>query len=826
MKTLILQPLISMSLWLTLAVCAVVLLAWYAAGSRRRLSSGRWIAATLLMAAALALPLGLLLNPTWVERLPPPEGKPRLVVLLDASASMRTHDASEHRTRFEEAAAIAAAIDKKLGDRFEVALREFSGSSGKVQPIDASQLSSTEPNGRSTDLALAISSGLEADRPQGQAIVLLSDGIDNAGEETRVLAEAEKAKALAAPIYTRTLGGQAAVRDMAIEAELPQDVAFVGQKVPIRARLTAQGLAGAVARVSLVAEGNTVEKREIPITGSGPYDFEFQTQHAKSGVYRYELRVEPMPGEATTVNNTAAYALRVLDEPIRILLLEGKPYWDAKFLTRTLLSDPAVELTSVVRLAEGRFLQRRFQRPPPGEPGAANPEATEPASGKIEARPASFAKSKPSGAAKPAEAEGGTTTSDTTADSTSKVASDHVANRTEQWSIDRDGGHWLADSKQLATYQVVVLGRDAEVFLSDEAQAQLRRWVSRDAGSLVCFRGPPEAQLSQRLAQMMPVRWTPSHATRFHLKLTPDGESMHWLREPPADSSSNRSSANGSATTAQNGDPLAGMPELASVEEPTSTQPQAIVWATGELGDGKADTPVVTALPYGTGRVVVVEGAGMWHWAFLPPAQQQHAQVYGALWGSLTRWLATNTGLLPSQTWLLRADKTDFTTGESAAGVLLVRESALGKSPPVVELTSDKLPRPQMISAVASGDEPGAFRVAFGRLEAGRYSARVTAAPPTDPAARAVFDVRPDVRELLQLDANPSLMKRIAEASGGAVLGLASPEEVDQHLEKYLAASHPEQVRSDSAWDRWWVLAAMFGLWGTTWIVRRSSGLV
>ena len=825
MKTLILQPLISTSLWLTLALCAVGLLAWYAVSSRRRLSRGRWVAATSLMAVTTALPLLLLLNPTWVERLPPPEGKPRLVVLIDASASMQTRDAPNHRSRFDEAASIAAALDKQLADRFDIALRTFSGASGQVQPVDPDQLTSTEPTGHSTDLASAITASLEPDRPQGEALLLLSDGIDNAGEESRVVDAAQKAKAVAAPIYTRTLGGQAGVRDLAIEAELPQDVAFVGQKVPIRARLTAQGLAGAVAKVSLVADGKTVDQQEVRLNGERSHEVQFQAQHDKSGVYRYELQAEPLPGEATTVNNTSTYVLRVLDEPIRILLLEGKPYWDAKFLTRTLLSDPAVELTSVVRLAEGRFLQRQFQRPAAETAPAApqEPEPPHPLKGKIDAKTASFTKPAAPNAAKPHAAEGGTTTADTNGD-----AAGHAADRTEQWQIAHDGGHWLGDAKQLAAYQVVVLGRDAEVFLTDEAQAQLRRWVSRDAGSLVCFRGPPEAQLSQRLAQMMPVRWTPSHAARFHLKLTADGESMHWLGEQPAhDSPSSNSQDSGSQNAAaQTGDPLAAMPTLASVAQPSAAQPQAIVWATGQLGDGKADTPVVTALPYGTGRVVVVEGAGMWHWAFLPPGQQQHSQVYAALWGSLTRWLATNTGLLPSQTWLLRTDKTEFTTGESAAATLLVRESALGKAAPTVELSSDKLPHPQTVSAVASGDEPGAFRVGFGRLEPGRYAARVVGAPAGDPAAVATFDIRPDVRELLQLDANPSLMKRLSDASGGAALETASPEEVGRHLEKYLAASHPEQIRSTTAWDRWWVLAAMFGTWACTWVLRRSSGLV
>ena len=78
----------------------------------------------------------------------------------------------------------------------------------------------------------------------------------------------------------------------------------------------------------------------------------------KPGLYPYEARVEPIPGEATQANNSATYLLRVVDQPVRVMLLEGKPYWDSKFLVRTLSSTPAVELDSIVRVAEGRLMRR------------------------------------------------------------------------------------------------------------------------------------------------------------------------------------------------------------------------------------------------------------------------------------------------------------------------------------------------------------------------------------------------------------------------------------------------------------------------------------
>ena len=44
-----------------------------------------------------------------------------------------------------------------------------------------------------------------------------------------------------------------------------------------------------------------------------------------------------------------------------LLLLEGKPYWDGKFLVRTLAADPSLELDAIVRVTENRFLMRSLR---------------------------------------------------------------------------------------------------------------------------------------------------------------------------------------------------------------------------------------------------------------------------------------------------------------------------------------------------------------------------------------------------------------------------------------------------------------------------------
>jgi len=774
MRTLVFQPLIPTALWVTLAVLAVGLWAWYARDCARRLGK-RAIGILSLMVVALALPLAVLLNPMWLERIPPPAGKPRLAVLVDRSASMATADPPASVTRLQEAQRIVSALEP-LRSQFDIELHAFAATTAPAEPADLATLSA---DGGSTNIAGAIDEVLQADPVAGQAVLLLSDGIHNAGGgDAQVLESARRARAMAAPIYTKVLGGNVTVRDVAIEVRTPQELAFVGQQVPVIAILKPAGFPNIKAQVTLSMNGQVVERRSVQL-GDGPQtELEFLVRQDTSGLFAYQLEVDPLPGEATTANNRCAYVLRVIDEPVRILLLEGKPYWDTKFLMRTLAADPAVELVSVVRLSPTRLIERTLKRaangPPPAAAVADAPQA------------------QPGGSD---DAAGDATRPDAT--------------RTEEWSVLADIPDLLSDAKAIGTYQVVVLGRSAESYLTDEALVELKRWL-RAGGSLVCFRGAPANQISQRLAQILPVHYSPARESRFRVKLTEAGKDLRWLGRDTADSA----------------DQLSNLPSLSLVSEPSNPQFQASTWAVGETSTGSS-TPVVTSLPYGTGHVVVVEGAGMWRWAFLPPEYEQHEQIYATLWHSLMRWLVSNAGLLPTQKWSLRSDKVRFDSKESAAAILLVRENLLTAPLPAVELTGEALDAPRSVTPLpTTGEEAGTYRVPFGKLPEGHYVARIAGSADDDAVAHTIFDVRDNMDEILQLAANPSLMSKIAELSGGAVLADANPAEITRQLAEHLARSRPEQVRMTTAWDRWWVLAGILTIWACAWGLRRRSGLV
>ena len=80
--------------------------------------------------------------------------------------------------------------------------------------------------------------------------------------------------------------------------------------------------------------------------------------------------------------------------------------------------------------------------------------------------------------------------------------------------------------------------------------------------------------------------------------------------------------------------------------------------------------------------------------------------------------------------------------------------------------------------------------------------------------------------EELNLEARPDLMARIAADSDGAVISASSADEIRAKFKEHFTRTRPPRVERSSAWDRWWVLLGVVGLWGLSWAVRRSGGLV
>jgi hypothetical protein len=282
---------------------------------------------------------------------------------------------------------------------------------------------------------------------------------------------------------------------------------------------------------------------------------------------------------------------------------------------------------------------------------------------------------------------------------------------------------------------------------------------------------------------------------------------------------------------ADGSDPLKELPSLSSSGTPKTRVglPQVLVQSTSD-GSGEA-IPVVTYQPYGNGQTIVVEGAGMWRWAFLPPQHAAKDKIYPALWQSMIQWIVSQQDLMPGQKVAIRSDRATFLTGDRATATVLVSpdsefHNASGQSGLGVLLEGPGLPLPKRITPSPTGAGDGLFRTDFGTLDVGYYTASVVAGNNDKVLSETAIEVRDPWFERLELDSRPDTMRRVAEISGGHIVDPAKVGDLAQEFRRRVAEGRQSKEIRTTLWDRPAVLLTVLSAWLCCWIVRRRSGLV
>ncbi|MEL6108360.1 MAG: hypothetical protein AAFU85_20220, partial [Planctomycetota bacterium] len=549
------EPQIAISLWAALAVLSGSVWLWYAVVGARGIGMIRRVPILLFMLLTVSIPLFLLLNPIWVEPIIPPAGKPLVSIVVDATQSMQTDDCGDQKDSRFHAATEAADRLRELADRrFDVRVLRYDQS---LTPMD--EVATTDaPSGTRTNLSATLRQVSRADRPRGHAVVLLSDGAHNVGDSSAVLSAADVANSLNTPIFTSTFGGSVGARNIAVSVRNPQLMTFTDRRQNLRIRVNQTGFDGKQVQVTLTERGKTIAQRRVRLRAGSVTETDFTVSSDRAGLFRYTVGISSVEGEATVADNRASVQLQVIDQPISVLLIEGKPYWDSKFLARNLAADPSIELTSLIRVREGRYMRRTD--------------------------PAILGRSK------------------TTPEETSS---------TGQWNVISGQDSEWSRPEALEQYRVIVLGRWVESFLDDESVRRLRHWVSHGGGALVCSRGQPTSTMERQLSSLLPVRWSGDTEQRARGSLTNAGSSAFLISHQE-----------------ESGDPLPSLPSLAIAGRPKLAigLPQVLVQS-GTDTDGN-EVPLISHQPLGSGQTVVVEGAGMWRWAFLPPTEAESQTVY------------------------------------------------------------------------------------------------------------------------------------------------------------------------------------------------------
>ncbi len=306
----------------------------------------------LLRLLGVALVVGLLMQPSYVEDIPPPVADQTLIVAVDNSRSMAQRDVPEG-SRVDAATRLLmdSGAVKASGEPRDSTLRLFKFSDTAVPVSNAAEFDAT---GATTRFHASITSlfGSMSAHEGARALILLSDGHDFEWvnpAKTGLLARARQT-----PIYAVVLGKQGKVRDVSARIMSYQPYSYAKQKTLISASIRMLGCQRETIQVRLLREGKEVQTQSIRADTSPEVAVGFEVTENVAGQYEYEVEAMPLAGELDLTNNHAPTFLNVIDQQIRILLLEGEPYWDTSFLQRSLMRNEKMNVDSIVQYAQGK----------------------------------------------------------------------------------------------------------------------------------------------------------------------------------------------------------------------------------------------------------------------------------------------------------------------------------------------------------------------------------------------------------------------------------------------------------------------------------------
>ncbi len=359
--------------WIVLVLgCAAL-----AVSSYRRISgrlSGRCALAGLRF-ALLMLVLFLFAGP--MLELPHEDLERDWVLLLtDRSRSMMIADVEEpggRITRDEQLRGIVESASntwRSLSERKHLHWLGFHGGAFGLGSTDDAESDDTtgsppelgEPTGDRTDLDAALREVLEraAARPVS-GIVVFSDG-RTTGPPGRALRRRLQAEAI--PVFVVPLGSAVPRGDIALgQVDAPRR-AFVRDKVPVvvnvdRSAASAREI-GCVVKLVDQFTGATLDSVELE-PGDERDRVVLNAEPVLAGEAEWRVVIETDEPDLLPDNNTSTISIELVDRPLRVLLIDGYPRWEYRYLKNLLVREKTIECSVMLLSADRDFAQEGDQ---------------------------------------------------------------------------------------------------------------------------------------------------------------------------------------------------------------------------------------------------------------------------------------------------------------------------------------------------------------------------------------------------------------------------------------------------------------------------------
>lgn len=658
---------------------------------------------------------------------------------------------------------------------------------GEPVPGDAATL---PPAQQQTDLTAAFEMvSREMTGRQLSGVLLLTDGRHNATRSVEPLIRTLSINQV--PVSSVVVGGDKPPVDAGIlSVEAPEAVA-VRDRVLVNVQVKLDGLAGKEAKVALMDGEKVVDSQTVRVpTDAYRARVQLADEPSATGLHHYAVDVQKFQGEVLATNNQYPLTVSVSDERTKLLVIDGRPRWEFRYLKNLFASrDKTVRLQYVLLEPD------RIEGVPPAP--------------KIEAS-----------ASRPID-------------------------EVEASALPKDEIEWMK-------FDVILLGDVGPKYLTEETLRLLRKFVADRGGTLIVVAGPsymPHYFGDSPLADLLPITFKKAEQPimtgpekSFRLLLTSEGrESVIMKQKVNPDENA--------AVWDDVPDIYWRHPILQTKEGATvlayALPPTPPPFMAAKPADGAAPAPasedmqrerraferehaLITYHNLAVGKVMFLAFDHTWRLRYRVGDTYHHR-----FWGQVLRWSTANKLPAGTETVKLGTDRTRYTPN---APVRVQAKLAKKDFTPIVSndvgvnvYKGQQLVLSRKLDYVK--DSAGMYAGELGALESGTYRVELDA-PPARPVLAeenvdkvvTEFSVDPSMpAEQAELVPDRGLLSRLANLTGGAVV---DPSHADRVLSSLGPVTEKETERHEYViWDSWPLLAVMVLLATAEWLLRKKVGL-
>lgn len=277
-------------------------------------------------ASALFCLLLLLINPS-IEKNNFNSIKPRLNVVVDNSKSIDFLDNStaveNHLNRFKNA--------EDLSEKFNIQYFLFGG---KVRTLDTLSFSDNY-----TDLSRVFSTLSDIGNDAQEAIVLITDGNETAGNTSLKSASNEV-------VYPLIVGDTTVYEDLSIDRLNVNPTTFINNNAPVEIFVNYTGTFAITRELSLFQNQKKIASKPVNLSRTqNATSVSFFIPATKEGKHYYSARIEALDNEKNRENNVKSFALNVIQEQAKILILSDVIHPDLGMLKSSIESKKEREVS-------------------------------------------------------------------------------------------------------------------------------------------------------------------------------------------------------------------------------------------------------------------------------------------------------------------------------------------------------------------------------------------------------------------------------------------------------------------------------------------------